>query len=131
MSSYSCSFFNLSPILTEIMAVANSNLVILTAFFSVMRAFPLTNNTCTLPLSSSSFKYVDCLYPHVEALDIQWSCTDRIFPYSAGLKLLGTFKLSSKQSSFHHFSHLLLVASSTGSSQLLECHMSCNIFFHK
>ena len=117
MSSYSNSSFNLSPILTEVVAAANSNLGILTVFFAVTRTFPIRNDTCTFPLSSSSLKYEHCPYPHVEASDIQWSCADTIFPNSAGLKLLGTFKPSSKQSSFRHFSQLLLVTSSTGSSQ--------------
>lgn len=45
MSSYSNSFFNLSPILTEIMAAANSYLGILTVVFGATRAFPMTNDT--------------------------------------------------------------------------------------
>ena len=39
------------------------------------------------------------------------------------------FKPSIKRSLLRHFSHLLLVASSTGSSQLLEWQMSCDILF--
>ena len=77
-------------------------------------------------LSSLCLKYGHCPYPHIEASDIQWCCSDTI---SAGLKLLGTFKLSRKLSSFRYFSHLLLVASSTGSSKLIDWQMSCNIFF--
>ena len=129
MSSYSNSYFKVSPILTEIVAAANSNLGMLTVFFGVTRDFPVTNETCTLPFSSPSLKYEHRPYLHIEASDIQWSCADTIFPNSLGLKLLDTFKFSSRPSSFRHFSHQPLVASSTGSSQLLVWQMSCNIFF--
>jgi hypothetical protein len=103
--------------LTDTKAAVSSRRGIVMVFRGETRDFAITSSQWTSSCTLTKRMYEHCPYPDALASEKWWSSVDFTGPKPFGLKHLRTLKSLSKQSSFLHFSHLILIWSGTGSSQ--------------